>query len=403
MTTAAGRRLFDADSHVLEPTDWLAPYADPAVRGRLQALALPFAPDNAAAAEIVARRTDRSVADIVAGGKLWGRGYDAYGAWDSTERAAILDTFAIDAQLVFSTFAADQFMSPDLDLLYGGIRAHTRALAEFCAGDPRLLAVPLISLADVERAVEELDFALALGPGAILLPSTAPSKTMGPGHPALDAVWARLQDAGVPFVTHVGSGGRLVPRGYRENGRPLPPDFLGGGENIRSKDFINIGYWPENFLSCLALDGVFERFPGLRGASIEQGAEWVPGMLKKLDGAMQFARTEPDLAALPLKASDYIRRQVKFAPFAKDDVGWVIDNVGPDLLMFSTDFPHPEGTRDPIGRFETHLERFDESVRQRFYVENLAELLGPALSTSVPAAASSPAPSPGSASSVGPD
>ena len=59
----------------------------------------------------------------------------------------------------------------------------------------------------------------------------------------------------------------------------------------------------------MALDGVFERFPRLRGASIEQGAEWLPGMLKKLDGAMQFAKTEPDLAALSLKASDYIRRQ----------------------------------------------------------------------------------------------
>ena len=48
-----------------------------------------------------------------------------------------------------------------------------------------------------------------------------------------------------------------MPTGYRENGRPCP-DFLGGGENIRSKDYINIGYWPENFLSVLALDGVFE-------------------------------------------------------------------------------------------------------------------------------------------------
>ena len=156
----------------------------------------------------------------------------------------------------------------------------------------------------------------------------------------------------------------------------MPTDFLGGGENIRSKDFINIGYWPENFLSVLALDGVFERFPRLRGAAIEQGAEWVPGMLRKLDGAMQFARTEPDLKALPMKASDYIRRQVKFTPFPKDDVGWILDDVGADLLLFSTDFPHPEGTRDPIGRFEAHLERFDDATKDRFYVENMRELLG---------------------------
>jgi uncharacterized protein len=376
MTTATGRRYLDADSHVLEPTDWLTPYADPDIRDRMRTLALPMAPDSAAAADIVAGRVGDPDGRALTAERLFGRGYAAYGAWDPTERSAVLDEFGIDGQLVFSTFAPGQFLSSDPELLYGGIRAHTRALADFCSADPRLLAVPLIPFSDIDRAVQELDFALSLEPGAILVQSTSPSKTMGPGHPALDPVWARLQDSDVPFVTHVGTGGRLVPAGYRENGRPLPPDFLGGGENIRSKDFINIGYWPENFLSCLALDGVFERFPRLRGASIEQGAEWVPGMLKKLDGAMQFARTEPDLAALSLKAGDYIRRQVKFAPFAKDDVGWVLDNVGPDLLLFSTDFPHPEGTRDPIGRFEAHLERFDETVRQKFYAGNMAELLG---------------------------
>jgi predicted TIM-barrel fold metal-dependent hydrolase len=370
--TAEVRRYFDADSHVLEPDDWLRPYADPEIRERLRTLKLPLAPSNADAASIVAGRDESVLADK----QFWGKGYEAFGAWDAGERIAILDKYGIDAQFVFSTFAPGQFLSDDLELLYGGVRAHTRALADFCSADSRLLPVPLIPFADVERALVELDAALELGCGAVLVQSTAPSKDMAPSHPALDPFWARLQDADVAFVTHVGTGGRLVPAGYRANGRALPPDFLGGGENIRSKDFINIGYWPENFLSCLALDGVFERFPRLRGASIEQGAEWVPGMLKKLDGAMQFARTEPDLAALPLKASDYIRRQVKFTPFPKDEVGWILDDVGPDLLLFSTDFPHPEGTRDPLGRFENHLDRFDEATKQRFYVDNMRELLG---------------------------
>ena len=121
---------------------------------------------------------------------------------------------------------------------------------------------------------------------------------MGPSHHALDPFWARLQEFGVPFVTPCRYRRQARPRpAFRGTGDRQPTDFLGGGENIRSKDFLNIGYWPENFLSVLALDGVFERFPGFRGASIEQGAEWVPGMLKKLDGAMQFARTEPDIAA----------------------------------------------------------------------------------------------------------
>ena len=370
--TATQRRYLDADSHVLEPKNWLVQYADPGIRAKLRPLGLPIAPDGDEADAKVAARADTAPSD----NRTWGRGYDAYGAWAPAERSALLDAYQIDCQLVFSTFAPSQFLSGDPELLWGGVRAHTRALADFCAHDARLLPVPLIPFADVEHALAELDFALELGCGGVLVQTTAPSREMGPSHPALDPFWARLQDADVPFVTHVGTGGRLVPAGYRANGRPLPPDFLGGGENIRSKDFINIGYWPENFLATLALDGVFERFPRLRGASIEQGAEWLPGMLKKLDGAMQFARTEPDLAALPLRAADYIRRQVKFTPFPKDDVGWVLDNVGPDLLLFSTDFPHPEGTRDPLGRFAAHLQRFDEPTREKFYIENMRELLG---------------------------
>jgi len=370
--TATERRYLDADSHVLEPQDWLANYADPGVREKLRPLAMPIAPDGAEAESKVAARVNSRPTDE----HTWGKGYKAFGAWAPAERSAFLDAYGIDCQLVFSTFSPGQFLSDDPDLMWGGVRAHTRALADFCSHDPRLLAVPLIPFADIDRALIELDYALELDCGAVLVQTTAPSREMAPSHPALDPFWARLQDADVPFVTHVGTGGRLVPSGYRANGRPVPPDFLGGGENIRSKDFINIGYWPENFLATLALDGVFERFPRLRGASIEQGAEWVPGMLKKLDGAMQFARTEPDLAALPIPAADYVRRQVKFTPFPKDDVGWILDNVGPDLLLFSTDFPHPEGTRDPLGRFAAHLERFDDATREKFYVENMRQLIG---------------------------
>lgn len=371
---SVSRRYFDADSHVLEPSDWFEEYADPSIRARLRPAVVPDGLDVAKIAADVAARADDPDAVLTA----FGRGYDSYGAFDSSERKVVLDKFNIDCQLVFSTFALVQFVSDDLELLYGGVRAHTRALVDWCSADPRLRPVPFIPLRDLDRALIELDFALELGCGAVLVPSVAPSLKMGPSHVAIDPFWARLQDADVPFVTHVGTAGRLVPSGYRENGRPLPPDFLGGGENIRSKDFINVGYWPENFLSTLALDGVFERFPRLRAASIEQGAEWVVTMLKKLDGAMQFAKTEPDLAALPMPASDYIRRQVKFTPFPKDDVSWIIDQVGSDLLMFSTDLPHPEGTKDPIAGFEAHLDRFDDSAREKFYVGNMAELLGQA-------------------------
>ena len=179
-------------------------------------------------------------------------------------------------------------------------------------------------------------------------------------------------------MTHIGTGGPLVPKAYRNNGRPVPKDWLGGGENIRSKDYMGIGYWPYTFFSMMALDGVFEKFPALRGASIEQGAEWVPTMMRTLDHAQNmFKKNEPDLQALPMQASDYIRRQVKFTPFPKEDVRWITDNIGPDLLMFSTDYPHLEGGHDPLKNFSTNLAGQPEDVLDKFYTANFARAHGP--------------------------
>ena len=118
-------------------------------------------------------------------------------------------------------------------------------------------------------------------------------------------------------------------------------------------------------------------FRSLRGASIEQGAEWLPFMLRTLDHAQNmFAKSEPDLQSLPMKASDYIRRQVKFTPFPKEDVKWITDNVGPDLLMFSTDYPHLEGGHDPLKNFETNLAGMPDQVLEKFYCGNFADLMG---------------------------
>jgi len=133
---------------------------------------------------------------------------------------------------------------------------------------------------------------------------------------------------------------------------------------------------PEIFLACMALDGVFERFPGLRGGCIEQGAMWVVPWLKRLDiGQRTFSRTEPALD-LPLAASEYIRRQVKFTPFPTEPVGWMIDQAGDDLFLFSSDYPHPEGGRDPLKHFQGSTPDITDRAADRFYAENYAEMMG---------------------------
>jgi predicted TIM-barrel fold metal-dependent hydrolase len=377
MPYAHGRAYFDADSHVMELPAWLEEFADARTRELLRPLYLGGAGALAdqAVADAERRRGDADAAARLEEALMSAKGWGALGAFDPVERSRALDLLGFERQLVFSTFASTQFVGRDLDLLYGGTAAHNRGMAAFCAGDPRLIAVANVPWADPGRTVAAVSEALEVGCGAVQVPSH-PGRGRSPMHPEYEGVWATLEDAGVPFMLHIGGGGRTLRPAFHDNGRPVT-DFLGGGENIRAKDFMAIHQPPEQFLAAMVLDGLLERFPALRGGCIEQGAMWVVPWLRRLDIAQDtFARTEPTLRDLPLRASDYVHRQLSFTPFPTEPVGWMIDEAGEDLFLFSSDYPHPEGGRDPLGRFEASLSQSGERARTRFYSENFADMMG---------------------------
>jgi hypothetical protein len=67
---------------------------------------------------------------------------------------------------------------------------------------------------------------------------------------------------------------------------------------------------------------------------------------------------------------------VKFTPLVSEPVGWLIEQAGEELFLFSTDYPHPEGGRDPLGRFEASLGDVSAEAGDRFYAGNFAEMMG---------------------------
>jgi predicted TIM-barrel fold metal-dependent hydrolase len=308
------------------------------------------------------------------------KGWEALGAFDPDERRRALDLLGFRSQLVFTTFAITHFwgefeqVRSTPEVLYGGARAHNRAIADFCRGDKRLLAVGFVPLDIPELAEKEIDEAIKLGCAAIHIPSLPPAKK-SPTHPDFNGVWARLQDADVPFMLHVGGGGRSIPRAFHNNDRPVT-DFLGGGENIRSKDFMAIHMMPEIFLSTMVLDGIFEQFPRLRGGCIEQGAMWIVPWLRRLDISQEtFVKSEKYLS-LPMKASDYVRRNLRFTPYPHEPVGWIVEQAGPELCMFSSDYPHIEGGRNPLKRFELSTPNLSEAAKEKFYATNYSDMMG---------------------------
>jgi predicted TIM-barrel fold metal-dependent hydrolase len=222
------------------------------------------------------------------------------------------------------------------------------------------------------------DEAIATGAAALLVASGCPP-THSPSHIGLDPVWAQAQEAGIPVVFHVGGTGDLVDPHYFDNGLPVPPDFHGGEENFRSVDYMGIPGPPAQTLATMIFDGVFERFPGLRLGVIEQGAIWVPSWLRQMEAAFEaFARHEDRLRCLSLRPTDYVRRQIRFTPYPTEDVGWIIGQSGPEICMFSSDYPHVEGGRRPIERFEASLTGIDDDSRRRFYQDNFLDLMGTA-------------------------
>jgi uncharacterized protein len=378
MAYAEGRVYLDADSHIMELPGWIESYTDPGVRDRIRPLSSTLGAAGAladrAVADAEARKGDREAAARLEDGLMTSKGWGGLGAFDPSERTRALDLLGFDRQLVFSTFAADQFLGhPDPDVVFGGTTAHNRAIVDFCSDDERLLPVGFAPWGSPEQTVAAVDEAIDLGAAAVLVPSAPPRENLSPTHPDYDGVWRTLAERQVPFMLHVGGGGRLMRPVFHRNGKDVT-DFIGGGENVRSKDYMAIYHPPEIFLSAMVLDGVLERHPTLMGGCIEQGALWVVAWMKRLELAQRtFRRTEPDLM-LPLPITEYVHRQLRFTPFPSEPVGWLIEQAGDDLFLFSSDFPHPEGGRDPLGRFEETMPDVSDEARERFYNGNFAEL-----------------------------
>lgn len=375
MGYAGDRRVIDADSHLMEWPTFLTDHADASVRP-----ALPTITGGMSGLDVTAagHTPDERAALVALGDDLVRRGpkwHAALGAVDGGERADALDLLGFERQVVFSSLCAPLFSIADPAVRYGAYRAHNRAMAGFCAADPRLTGVALCDFDDPVAAEAELAAALELGLGLVWLPARAPGGR-SPGHPDHDRLWDRLAEAGVPFVLHVGSGPLPVGDDWMNDGRGQRT-ARGGAEVIGSKDFAVVYQPAERFLSVLVLDGVLERAPGLRGGAIEMGAGWVPAMLRRLDEAVDiWARPEPHLAAFTRRPSEQAAAQLRFTPYPFEDVGRLVAESDPCLYLFSSDYPHAEGGRDPLGRFTRSLAGAGPAAADAFFAGNAAGWLG---------------------------
>src|SRR4051812_14462482 len=380
MPYVEGQTIHDADSHIMELPGTINRYIDPKFRdafvdktGRKDVLPEWFAK----AAE---KQTDPEFRASAEANILLRKNYEALGAFRADDRPKTLDYLGFASQLVFTTACLSNFgleQKGEVELAVEAARAHNRMMTEFCSVDRRLLATGYVPLVDRARAPALAKEAIELGAKAIIVPSRHPPG-FSPSHRELDPLWALLQEARLPVLFHVG-GEEKMHRDYLENGLPYVKDFHGGDENFTSLTFMAIPLSVWQTLSALVIDGVFDRFPNLKWGAIELGASWLPSLMQFLDsGTAAFAKEER-LQTLSGRPSEILRRQLRVTPYPHEDARWIIENSGEEMCLFSSDFPHVEGGRNPLKRFNDSLEGASDRAKRGFYRDNFIDLMGKGL------------------------
>jgi predicted TIM-barrel fold metal-dependent hydrolase len=286
---------------------------------------------------------------------------------DRDARIARLDEFGLEAIWLFPTLGMlyEELLKDDPEAVTITFSAFNRWLVEdwgFAYRD-RIFAAPYLSLCDVDWAVRELEWALDQGARTVVMRPAAVHTAAGAvpaSDEAFDPFWARVNEAGITVVVHAGDSG-YSSNGYANDG--FAAAFSGGRWKPNVKSF-HIERAAFDFLITLAFDRLFERFPNVRVASVENGSEFLSDLFKKLrstDRKMPgYFTTDP---------VESFREHVWINPFWEDDVYEVTELMGADRVIFGSDWPHIEGMPRPLD-YVTELKEFDDAVRQRILRDN---------------------------------
>ena len=390
MVYAHRANIYDADTHMMEPPTWLAEFADAKLRPHLT----PFGQSKPAAIEkaeqalagFAKRQQNPDLAAEIEAHfmAMKHKGFQGLGAWDRDERVRVNDLLGFNAHIVFPTAAFDQVQGArDPEIFAGSVQALNRGLASFCATDARMHPAAYIPFRHgPELAMTYLDAAIAQDFTVVMIDTIAPQGAKAFTHPDFDPIWAKIQDADMAITIHVGTDGGWdpVPLSFYNNGGSVP-EHAEGDAPRDAIAYMGIQYNAELFLAAMIFDGVFHRFPGLRVAVVELGASWIVSWMKHLDQAFRAFRRLQDLSQVNMQPSEYVQKHIKVTPFAGEDIGWLLSTDAQDLLLFASDYPHHEGTDDPIARFEKTMDGVSELAKQKFYTENFRALLGSRLTT----------------------
>ena len=384
-----GEPVFDADNHYYEAPDAFSRHLDPALAPRC----IQWAEIDGRSYHVIGGRVSRAVSNatfdpVSKPGCL----YDYFRGntvgvnplallrdsepvrpeyRDRDARLRVLDQQGLVGCWMFPTLGMiyEEPLAHDPEAVCHTFRAFNRWLAEDWgfANDDRLYAAPYLTLADAAWAAEEVDWALEQGARMVVMRAAAPTTRLGRRSPfdtEFDPVWSRLDEAGITVVVHAGDAG-VSSQGYAVDGFSAS---LKGTDYTPSLKNFAIERAIHDFLASMMFARTFTRFPNLRVASVENGAEFLPELFRRL---RSIDRKMPGyFGDDPVEV---FRRHVWINPFWEDDLASVVEWMGADRVLFGSDWPHIEGLPEPLD-YLTETKVLDDGQRRRVLHDNVREL-----------------------------
>jgi len=289
---------------------------------------------------------------------------------DHDARLEVMDRQGLEAMWLFPTLGVlyEELLKHDVPAVTHTFGAFNRWLDEdwgFAYKD-RIFAAPYIALGDVDWACRELEWAIGRDARTIVMrpaPIWTADGPRSPGDPQFDPFWARVNEAGLTVVVHAGDSG-YSSQGYAEDG------FLasfGGGFRPTIKAF-NIERAAFDFLITVIFDRLFERFPNMRFASVENGSEFLPHLFKKLRSTA--TKSPRYFGEDPVQT---FKQHIWMNPFWEDDPYEVVDLMGADRVIFGSDWPHIEGMPQPLD-YVREVKELDDDAQRKVLRDNVSYL-----------------------------
>jgi predicted TIM-barrel fold metal-dependent hydrolase len=369
--------IIDVDSHFQEPPDWLVMVDEELAdkmhpqwyfRTTTRDLFLFFCdeppadqlpPDPERMTTSIRRSQDfftgfdtlKQAAEAAASSRFRGMAYP-FGGYRPEERIEWLDKNEIDAQIInpASVLMTIEKVATHLGPEYvpRTIRAYNDWAAALVAGHTdRLLTTAVLHWEDVDWSVRELRRTRERGARAFLIPSRPPTGKSHV-HSDFEPIWATAAELGMIGVLHFGFlGGPQVAPGWYRTGREDLGDVAYALASVAPTT-------PQMLTAALIASGVLERNPGLHVSLQEyQATSWAPEWVQQLDYLLDLPvlRNLTGKWSLPLKPSEYFRRQMLVVAQPGDRIKEAITELGEGVVVFSSDFPHPEGSGTPTADF----------------------------------------------------